>query len=86
MRKVLFFLLASAATGIVNAQVITQNATPNTVAATGSVSCASGATSTNFYTADNSYIRFFKLSDYGINYNYRITNIAFGVQLASKTV
>lgn len=86
MKKTLFFLLASATAGIMNAQVITQNATPNTVAATGSVSCASGATSTNYYTADNSYIRFFKLSDYGINYNYRITNVAFGVQLASRTV
>lgn len=86
MKKVLFSIMAFATAGLMNAQVITQNATPNTVAASGSVSCASGATSTDYYTADNSYIRLFKLSDYGINYNYRITNIAFGVQLASRTV
>lgn len=85
MKKILLSLLTVTA-GLVNAQVITQNATPNSVAATGSVSCASGSTSTNYYTADNSYLRLFKLSDYGINYNYRITNIAFGVQLASRTI
>ncbi|SEM83339.1 Por secretion system C-terminal sorting domain-containing protein [Chryseobacterium taichungense] len=86
MKKVLFSFMAFATAGLMNAQVITQNATPNTVAATGSVACASGSTSTNYYTADNSYLRLFKLSDYGINYNYRITNIAFGVQLASRTI
>jgi len=86
MKKILLSMLPFAVAGFVNAQVITQNSTPNTVAATGSVSCASGATSTDYYTADNSYLRLFKLSDYGINYNYRITNIAFGVQLASRTI
>ena len=86
MKKLLFSLVAFATAGFVNAQVITQNTTPNTVAATGSVSCASGSTSTDFYTADNSYLRLFKLSDYGISYDYKITNIAFGVQLASRTV
>lgn len=68
------------------AQTITQNTTPNTVDATGGVACASLATSTNYYTSDNSYTRLFKLSDYGITYDYRITNIAFGVQLASRTL
>ncbi|MDQ0594077.1 hypothetical protein QFZ37_002446 [Chryseobacterium ginsenosidimutans] len=86
MKKNLLSLLALAVAGLMNSQVITQNSTPNTVAATGAVSCASSSTSTDYYTADNSYLRLFKLSDYGINYNYRITNIAFGVQLASKTV
>lgn len=85
MKKILFSVVVLA-TGIINAQVITQNSTPNTVVATGSVACASGATSTNYYTSDNSYMRLFKLSDYAITYDYRITNIAFGVQLASRTL
>jgi hypothetical protein len=80
MRKIfkpLFCLLFAGATF---AQVITQSSTPTVVSATGSVACGSQA---NGYTADNSYLRVFKLSDYGINYTYKITNVAFGVQTAN---
>ncbi|MGG5207788.1 T9SS type A sorting domain-containing protein [Chryseobacterium sp. MIQD13] len=86
MTKLFTSLATLIIAGTAFSQVITQNTTSNTVSATGAVACASGATSTNYYTADNSYLRLFKLSDYAINYNYKITNIAFGVQLASRTV
>lgn len=59
------------------AQVITQSGTPTVVSASGSVACSSAS---GGYTADNYYSRAFKLSDYGINYDYKITNIAFGAQ------
>ncbi|SDI65326.1 Por secretion system C-terminal sorting domain-containing protein [Chryseobacterium taeanense] len=62
-------------------QVITQSSTPTVIATSGSVACGN---STAGYTADNSYLRVFKLSDYGISYAYKITNIAFGVQTANN--
>lgn len=82
MRKIFTSLATIAVASFMNAQVITQNAVPNTVSTTGSVACGSQA---NGYTSDNSYIRVFNLADYGINYSYRITNVAFGVQTANTT-
>ncbi|KQR94564.1 hypothetical protein ASG01_01380 [Chryseobacterium sp. Leaf180] len=86
MKKILLSLAVLSSLSVINSQVITQNSVPNTVVATGSVACASSSTSTDYYTGDNSYMRLFKLSDYGITYNYKITNIAFGVQLAARTI
>ncbi|WP_027385504.1 T9SS type A sorting domain-containing protein [Chryseobacterium gregarium] len=82
MRKIFTSLAALVFAGTTFAQVITQSSTPTTVSPTGSVACGSQA---NGYTADNSYIRVFKLSDYGINYTYNITNVAFGVQTANSS-
>lgn len=82
MRKIFTSLAVVIVTGTTFAQVISQNATQNTVVATGSVACGNQA---GGFTSDNSYYRVFKLSDYGINYNYNITNVAFGVQTASTT-
>jgi hypothetical protein len=82
MKKLLLSLAAMMVAGFSHAQVITQNATPNTVSPSGSVACGNQASG---YTADNAYYRVFKLSDYGITYNYKITNIAFGVQTANTT-
>lgn len=82
MRKIFTSLAVALVAGTGFAQVISQNATPNTVSSTGSVACGNSAQG---YTADNSYYRVFKLSDYGINYNYNVTNIAFGVQTANTT-
>ncbi|MDQ1096347.1 MULTISPECIES: T9SS type A sorting domain-containing protein [Chryseobacterium] len=82
MKKTFTFLSALVFAGTAFAQVITQSSTPTTVSPTGSVACGS---QTNGYTADNSYIRVFKLSDYGINYTYKITNVAFGVQTANSS-
>lgn len=82
MRKIFTFSAVLAFAGAAFAQVITQSSTPTTVSATGSVACGSQA---NGYTADNSYIRVFTLSDYGINYTYKITNVAFGVQTANSS-
>lgn len=86
MKKVFIILAACSSVALLKAQVMTQNTTPNTVASTGSVACAGPAAGPNYYTSDNSYIRLFKLADYGITYDYKITNIAFGVQLASRTL
>ena len=66
-----------------NAQVISQNATPNVVTPSGSVACGNSASG---YTADNAYYRIFNLTDYGINYDYKVTNVAFGVQTANATL
>jgi len=82
MRKIFTSLSVLIVAGTVSAQVITQSSTPTTVSTTGSVACGSQA---NGYTADNSYTRAFKLSDYGINYTYKITNVAFGVQTANSS-
>lgn len=46
------------------------------------MACGSQA---NGYTADNSYYRVFKLSDYGITTDYKITNVSFGVQNVNST-
>lgn len=86
MKKFSILLATISLLAVSKAQVMTQNNVPNTVATTGSVACASPAAGPNYYTSDNSYIRLFKLSDYGITYDYKITNIAFGVQLASRTL
>lgn len=85
MKKIFTSLAVIALTANSFAQVITQNATPDTVNATGSVACSSSnqTTGVTYYSADNSYTRLFKLSDYGINYDYKITNVAFGVQRAT---
>lgn len=85
MKKIFTSLAVIALSANSFGQVITQNATPNTVSATGSVSCSSSNQTTGvvYYSADNSYTRVFKLSDYGINYDYKITNVAIGVQRAS---
>ncbi|MCD0478085.1 T9SS type A sorting domain-containing protein [Chryseobacterium sp. LC2016-29] len=80
MKKIFTSFSVLLATISVYSQVLTQNATPNVVSSAGSVSCSSQAEG---YTSDNSYYRVFKLSDYGINYDYNITNVAFGVQTAS---
>jgi len=82
MKKTFTILATVTFASAVFAQVLTQNATPNVVSPTGSVSCSS---QTGGYTSDNSYLRVFKLSDYGINYDYTITNVAFGVQTANGT-
>ncbi|ASW73391.1 hypothetical protein IQ37_11575 [Chryseobacterium piperi] len=82
MKEIFTSLAVVILTSVAHSQVITQNAVSNTVSPTGSVACGSQA---NGYTADNSYYRVFKLSDYGINYSYNITNIAFGVQTANTT-
>ncbi|ASK29486.1 hypothetical protein CEY12_04925 [Chryseobacterium sp. T16E-39] len=82
MKKIFTSLAVVVLAGINHAQVITQNSTPNTVSPTGSVACGNSAEG---YTSQNSYYRVFKLSDFGINYAYNVTNIAFGVQTASDT-
>lgn len=63
-------------------QIITQNTTPNVVSASGSVACANTGAG---ITKDNAYYRAFKLSDYGIAYDYKVTNVAFGVASANMT-
>lgn len=83
MKKIFTSLAVMALTANSFAQVITQSGTPNTVAATGSVACGN---QTGGYTADNSYTRAFKLSDYGINYDYKITSVAFGVQTVNSSL
>ena len=60
-------------------QVITQNSIPNTVVALASVACGN---QTGGYTSDNYYSRAFTLADYAINYDYKITNVAIGVENA----
>nr|WP_314491351.1 T9SS type A sorting domain-containing protein [uncultured Chryseobacterium sp.] len=80
MKKIFTSLVVILSASLATAQVITQNSTPNTVDATGSVACGS---QTAGYTADNYYTRVFNLADYGITYNYNVTNVAFGVQTAN---
>lgn len=80
MKKIFTSVVLLGAMGLSFGQVISQNADQNTVTSVGSVSCGSQAAG---YTADNYYSRAFKLSDYAINYDYKITNIKFGVGDAS---
>ncbi len=61
------------------AQVITQSSSTTVTAAT-SVACTAND---NSYTSDNYYSRAFKLSDYAINYDYKITKFQFGVESAN---
>ena len=81
MKKTFTFLALAVFAANVSSQVISQNAVKNLVE-DGSVACAGPAGSG--YTSDNFYTRAFTLADYGINYDYKITNVAFGVQLANK--
>ena len=81
MKKIFTFLAVSALTANFFGQVITQSGS-QIVSPTGSVACGSQA---NGYTADNSYMRVFKLSDYGITNDYKITNVSFGVQTANTS-
>lgn len=81
MKKIFTFLAVSTIAANFFGQVITQSGS-QTVSPTGSVACGSQA---NGYTADNSYIRVFKLSDYGITSDYKITNVSFGVQTANSS-
>lgn len=82
MRQTFTLLAIAALAANISAQVITQNGVPNTVEPGVSVACAGPAGSG--YTSDNAYSRSFTLADYGINYDYKITNVAFGVQTANK--
>lgn len=81
MKKTFTLLAIAAFASNVSSQVISQNATPSVVSTTGSVACGSQA---NGYTSDNYYSRAFNLADYAINYDYKITNVAIGVQTANK--
>ena len=63
-----------------NAQVISQSSDPVTITASNSPACGEPG----LHTADNYYSRAFNLADYGINYDYKITNVAFGVEYANK--
>lgn len=82
--KKTFTLLAIAAISVTaTSQVISQNATKNVVDSGLSVAC-SGPQGAPTYTSDNYYSRAFTLADYGINYDYKITNIAIGVENANK--
>lgn len=82
MKKIFTSLAVIALTANSFAQVITQSSNPTTVSTSGSVACGNA---TAGYTADNSYTRAFKLSDYGINYDYKITNVAFGAQTVNSS-
>jgi hypothetical protein len=81
MKKIITFLAITSLAASSFGQVITQSGS-QTISPTGSVACGSQA---NGYTADNSYMRVFKLSDYGITYDYKITNVSFGVQSANTS-
>lgn len=80
MKRTFTLLAIAAFAANVSAQVISQNANPGVVSTTGSVACGNQA---GGYTSDNYYTRAFNLSDYGINYDYKITNVAIGVQTAN---
>lgn len=79
MKKIFTGLAVAFLSSSSYAQVITQSGS-NTVTAATSVACAASGVETK----DNAYSRAFKLSDYGINYDYKITKIAFGVESANK--
>lgn len=81
MKKTFIFLAIGAFALNLSAQEISQNVTPNVVSASGSVACGAND---GTYTGENNYARVFDLSTYGINYQYKITKIAFGVQNANK--
>lgn len=82
MKRTFTLLAIAAFAANFSSQVITQNATPNTVTAGLSVACAGPEGSG--YTSDNAYSRAFTLADYAITYDYKITNVAFGVENANK--
>lgn len=82
MKKIFTTLAVVAIMGQSFAQVISQNAQPNVVAASSSVACGNQAQG---FTSGNYYSRAFTLADYSINYDYKITNVAFGVQTTNGT-
>ncbi len=77
MKKTFTILAIAALSATATSQVITQNSVPNTVVALASVACGDSSAGT---TSDNYYSRAFTLADYGINYDYKITNVAIGVE------
>lgn len=77
MKRTFTILAIAALSATATSQVISQNAIPNTVVAGGAVACAAEDFS---FTSDNAYSRAWTLSDYGINYDYKITNVAVGVE------
>ncbi|KIA90616.1 T9SS type A sorting domain-containing protein [Kaistella jeonii] len=79
MKKTFTLLAMAVFAANVSAQVITQNTDAVTVTALNSVACGAGG-----LTADNFYSRAFTLADYAITYDYKITNIQFGVETASE--
>lgn len=83
MKKTFTILAIAAFAANLSSQVITQNTTPNVVVSLASVACAGPQPTT--YTSENYYSRAFTLADYAINYDYKITKVAFGVESANKT-
>lgn len=83
MKKTFTLLAIAAFASNVSSQVISQNATPSVVSTTGSVACGNSEAGS---TSDNYYSRAFDLSEFGINYDYKITNVAFGVQTVSGPI
>ena len=80
MRKTFTLLAIAAFAANVSSQVISQNADQTTITALNSVACGAQGV----YTADNSYTRAFNLADYAITYDYKITNVKFGVETVNK--
>jgi len=78
MKKTITFLTMALFAANVNAQIISQNADQTTIVALNSVACGAAGN-----TADNFMSRAFTLSDYAITYDYKITNIKFGVETAT---
>lgn len=83
MKQIFTALMVVVFAGNAYAQVITQNQVPNTVQNGSSVACTIAPNDASS-TRANSYIRAFRLQDFGINTSFNITNIAFGVQSASR--
>lgn len=78
MKKTITFLTIALFAANVNAQIISQNADQTTIVALNSVACGAAGN-----TADNFMSRAFTLADYAITYDYKITNIKFGVETAT---
>lgn len=78
MKKTITFLTMALFAANVNAQIISQNADQTTIVALNSVACGAAGN-----TADNFMSRAFTLADYAITYDYKITNIKFGVETAT---
>ena len=82
MKRTFTLLAIAAFAANVSSQVISQNADQTTVTALNSVACGAQGS----YTADNSYTRAFDLADYAITYDYKITNVKFGVENVNKAL
>ncbi len=78
MKRTITFLTMALFAANVNAQIISQNADQTTIVALNSVACGAAGN-----TADNFMSRAFTLADYAITYDYKITNIKFGVETAT---